>query len=82
MKMHFKEKKVRNFRKSVCVHNSPTKLLFQTKIGALLVLFGAFHKNSPSVVCCSTFGKFEIRTLTLNRFKNQSSDTLKLLGSN
>ena len=31
---------------------------------------------------CSTLGNLEIRTLKLNRFKNQSSDTLKLLDQN
>ena len=48
-----------------------------------LVLFyeGAFHENSLSMAC-DTFCKLEIRTLTPNRFKNQSSDTLKLLGHN
>ena len=40
-----------------------------------------FHKNSLIVTCC-TFGRFEIRTLTPNRFKNQTNDTLKLLGHN
>ena len=29
-----------------------------------------------------TLGNLEIRTLKQNRFKNQSSDTLKLLGHN
>ena len=42
---------------------------------------GAFHENSLSVVCC-IFGMLEIRTLTPNRFKNQSSDTLNILGQN
>ena len=37
-----------------------------------------FHKNSLIVACC-TFGKLEIRTLTPNRSKNQTNDTLKLL---
>ena len=31
---------------------------------------------------CSTLGNLEIRTLKPNRFKNQSSNTLKLLGRN
>ena len=40
-----------------------------------------FHKNSLIVTCC-TFGRFEIRTLRPNGFKNQANDTLKLLGHN
>ena len=40
-----------------------------------------FYKNSLIVICC-TFGRFEIQTLTPNRFKNQTNDTLKLLGHN
>ena len=39
-----------------------------------------FHKNSLIVTCC-TFRRFEIQTLTPNRFKNQTNDTLKLLGT-
>ena len=39
-----------------------------------------FHKNSLIVTCC-TFGRFEIRTLTPSRLKNQTNDTLKLLGT-
>ena len=42
---------------------------------------GPFHKNSQSVACC-TFGMLEIRTLTQNRFKNQSSDTVNMLDHN
>ena len=42
---------------------------------------GAFHKNSLSVACC-TFSMLEVGTLTPNRFKNQSSDTLNRLGHN
>ena len=40
-----------------------------------------FHKNSLIETCC-TFCRFEIRTLTPNRLKNQTNDTLKLLGHN
>ena len=47
----------------------------------LLSSAGAFHKNSLIVPCC-IFGKLEIRTLTPNRFKNQTNDTLKLLNCN
>ena len=42
---------------------------------------GAFRKNSLIVTCC-TFGRFEIQTLTPNRFKNETNDTLTLLGHN
>ena len=40
-----------------------------------------FHKN-PLIVTCCTFGRFEIRILTLTRFKNTTNDTLRLLGHN
>ena len=33
-------------------------------------------------MACCAFGNLEIRTVKPNRFKNQSSDTLKLLGQN
>ena len=48
-----------------------------------LVLSSArfFHKDSLLVACCS-FGKLEIRTLTPNRLKNQTNDTLKLVDCN
>ena len=39
------------------------------------------EENSWSVACC-TFSMLEVRTLTPNRFKNQSSDTLNILGHN
>ena len=39
-----------------------------------------FHKNSLIVTCC-TFRRFKIQTLTPNRLKNQTNDTLKLLGT-
>ena len=38
--------------------------------------------NNAISVTCYTFGMLELKTLTLNKFKNQSSDTLKLLGHN
>ena len=38
-----------------------------------------FHKNVLILTCC-TFIRFKIRTLTPNRLKNQTNDTLKLLG--
>ena len=42
---------------------------------------GAFHENSLSVDCCN-FDMLKVRTLTPNRFKNQSSDTMNILGHN
>ena len=33
-------------------------------------------------MACCTCGNLQIRTLKPNKFKNQSSDTLKLLGQN
>ena len=33
-------------------------------------------------MACRTFGKLETRSLKPNRFKNQSSDTLKLVAHN
>ena len=44
-------------------------------------LYKFFHQNSLIMSCC-TFGRLEIRTLTLNRFKSQTNDTLELLGYN
>ena len=39
-----------------------------------------FLRESSLIMVCSAFGNLEIRTVKPNRFKNQSSDTLKLLG--
>ena len=70
MKMHFK-KKYQILKIKVCFQNIPViKLLFHTKIYAL-------QRRG-----CCTFGMLEIRTLTPNRFKNQSSDTLNILDRN
>ena len=63
----------------ICVHSSPITHLFDHKKSGLSIS-AHFHKNSLTVTCC-TFGRFEIRTLTSNRFKNQTNDTLKLLGT-
>ena len=63
-----------------CFHSSPITHLFITKKSGLSIS-AHFYKNSLIVTCC-TFGRFEIRTLTPNRFKNQTNDTLKLLGHN
>ena len=41
----------------------------------------AFHENSLCMASC-TFGVLEVSTITSNRFKNQSSGTLKTLGHN
>ena len=63
-----------------CFHSSPITHLFITKKSGLSIS-ARFYKNSLIVTCC-TFGRFEIRTLTPNRFKNQTNETLKLLGHN
>ena len=71
-------KKVPDFRKS---KNLSAIFLLQTFYFTrkfALSNAGAFHKNYLSVPCC-TFGMLELRTLTQNRFKNQSSDTLNIL---
>ena len=39
-----------------------------------------FYKNSLIVPCC-TFGRFEIRTLTSNRLKNQTNDSWNYLAT-
>ena len=41
----------------------------------------SFYKN-PLIVTYCTFCRFEIRTLTPNRFKNETNDTLTLLAHN
>ena len=64
----------------ICVHSSPITHLFDHKKSGLSIS-AHFHKNSLTVTCC-TFGRFEIRTLTPNRFKNETNDTLTLLGHN
>ena len=64
----------------ICVHNSPVIQLFEHKKSRLSISVH-FHKKSLIVTCC-TFGRFEIRTLTPNRFKYQTNDTLTLLGHN
>ena len=63
-----------------CFHSSPITHLFITKKSGLSIS-AHFYKNSLIVICC-TFGRFEIRTLTPNRFKNETNDTLTLLGHN
>ena len=61
----------------VCVHSSPITCI--TKKSELSIS-AHLHKNFLIATCC-TFGRFEIQTLTPNRFKNQTNDTLKLLGT-
>ena len=77
IKMYFK-KKVPTFRISKYV--SPIVLLqtfcFTQKFA--LSYAGAFHENSLSVACC-IFVVIEVKTIIPNRFKNQSSGTLKIL---
>ena len=63
----------------ICVHSSLIIHLFDHKKVRALHLCAL--KNFIKVTCC-TFGRFEIQTLTPNRFKNQTNDTLKLLGHN
>ena len=62
----------------ICVHSSPIIHFFDHKKSGLPISVH-FHKNSLIVTCC-TFGRFEIWTLTPNRFKNQTNDTFRLLG--
>ena len=68
-----------SFKKiKVCVYNSPIiKILFHTNIGPLPRM--SFPGKLPNCGLLS-FCRFKIRTLTTNRFKNQTNDTLKLLG--
>ena len=69
--MNFKEK-VPDFRISKYV--STIVLLSSLYFTQYFALFfaGAFHENFVNVTCC-TFGLLEVRTITPNRFKNQSS---------
>ena len=64
----------------MCVHcSSIIKLLFHTQISNLFC--ETFSRKLPIMTCC-TCGNLKIRTLKPSRFKNQSSDTLKLLDQN
>ena len=51
-----------------------------TKKSALSIS-ARFDKYSLIVACCA-FGRFQIQTLTTNRFKNQTNEKLKLLDHN
>ena len=65
------------------VHVSTAALLsifLITKMSGLSIS-AHFYKKSV-ILTCSTFGIFKLRTLTENRFKNQTNDTMKLLGHN
>ena len=64
----------------LCVHRSLIIHLFDNK-KVRATISAHFYKN-PLILTCCTFGRFKIRTLTPNRFKNQTNDTLKLLGHN
>ena len=74
-------KKVPDFRISKYVSTIFLLLSFYFTQKLSLSNAGAFHENSLSVACCP-FGMLEIRTLTPNRLKNQSSDTFNILGHN
>ena len=41
-----------------------------------------FFDETSVITACWAFGNFEIRNVKPKRFKNQSSDTMKLLGRN
>ena len=64
----------------ICVHSSPITHLFDHKNVRALHL-SAFSQKFPNCDLLH-FGRFEIRILTPNRFKNQTNDTLTLLGHN
>ena len=55
------------------------KAFFPTKICALL--HRRFSRKFFNAACC-TFNILEVRTITPNRFKNQSTGTLKILAHN
>ena len=81
---HFAEIVVTEYKNNIgsdyCVHNiTITKLFFTEKFALSYTV--AFYKNSLSVACCA-FGVLEVRTITPNRFKNQSSGTWKILAHN
>ena len=80
MKMHFKKKSSRFQKIKLCVYNSPIIKLFLTQLFALSYV-EAFHENSHRVACC-TFSVLEVRSVTQNGFKIQSSETLKILAQN
>ena len=67
----------------------------KSKYASTIVLFESFYfinklvlssarvfQKISLILACFIFGKLEIRTLTPNRSKNQTNDTLKLLDRN
>ena len=66
--------------KYLCVHSSSIIQCLGHKKSALSIAV-AFHKNSQ-IVAWYTFRSVKIRTLTPNKFENQTNDKFKLLGHN
>ena len=60
-----------NIRSNVCVSTGALLPTFLITKKSELSISAYFHKYSLIVACCM-FGRFEIRTLTPNRFKNQT----------
>ena len=69
-----------NIGSNVYVSTAALLFTFQTKKSQGFMSVH-FYKNSLILTCC-TFGRFKIRTLTPNRLKKQTNDTLKLLDHN
>ena len=70
-----------NIESNVYVSTAALLPIFLITKKSGLSISAHFYKNSLIVTCC-TFGRFEIRTLTPNRLKNQTNDTLEPLGHN
>ena len=66
--------------KFLCVHSSSIIQCLGHKKLALSIAV-TFHKNSL-IVAWYTFCSVEIRTLTPNKFENQTNEKFKLLGHN
>ena len=64
----------------ICVQSSPIIYRLVHKKSALSIS-ARFDKNFLVVAYC-TFGRFQIQTLTIKRFKNQTNEKLKLLDHN
>ena len=47
-----------------------------------MISSAAFFRENSLIIAFCAFGNLQIRNVKQNRFKNQSSDTLKLLGQN
>ena len=80
MKMYFK-KKVPDFEISKYEFTIVLLQSFYFTQKFALSYAVAFYKNSLIVTCC-TFSRFEIKTLTPNRLKNETNGTLTLLAYN